>query len=57
MLDLIQGNPQITRKQLSATVGIAESAIQKHLNSLICCLGESEAFMDVLFHAFPDRYN
>ena len=34
VLRLIKENPQITRKVLSETIGIASSAIQKHINRL-----------------------
>lgn len=34
VLRLIKENPQITRKVLSETIGIASSAIQKHVNRL-----------------------
>ena len=34
VLRLIEENPQITRKALSETIGIASSAIQKHINRL-----------------------
>lgn len=34
VLRLIKENPQITRKVLSETIGVASSAIQKHINRL-----------------------
>ena len=34
VLRLIKENPQITRKVLSQTIGVASSAIQKHINRL-----------------------
>ena len=34
VLRLIEENPQITRKALSETIGVASSAIQKHINRL-----------------------
>ena len=34
ILEIRRKNPQISRKELSAVIGISQSAIQKHLNSL-----------------------
>lgn len=34
VLQLIKENPKITRKELSETIGVASSAIQKHINRL-----------------------
>lgn len=34
ILQLIKQNPYVTRKELSESVGIAPSAIQKHINKL-----------------------
>ena len=34
ILEILRKNPQISRKELSAVIGISQSAIQKHLNSL-----------------------
>ena len=34
LLDLIKGNPTITRKELSDALGINPSAVQKHIDKL-----------------------